>query len=321
MIRLLDCTLRDGGYQNDWIFGKNNIISYVDQLENTCVDIVECGYICEYASLNDDSTLFPSFDAVNNLFGIRNRKNLVAMINFGEFPLSRVPMQTDTCLGGIRLAFHRPDLNDALIYAKELRDKGFYVYLQPMITSRYSQKDFLELMDACNTVHPSLVYIVDSLGILWPSDVLRYAAWMNQNLEDSIGIGFHFHDSIGQASMNAHAVMSLNYCRTMILDTTMCGIGRGGGNLNVLHYLRLMDKYCNEYLEPILSSLDTSLERLIDRPCYERLIFCLTALHQCHPKYGKQIIQKNLSALEAHYFLSSIDPSKKMIFHEDCMHY
>lgn len=49
-IQLLDCTLRDGGYVNDWNFGHNNLISIFERLVNARIDIVEVGFIDERRS-------------------------------------------------------------------------------------------------------------------------------------------------------------------------------------------------------------------------------------------------------------------------------
>jgi 4-hydroxy 2-oxovalerate aldolase len=50
MIKILDCTLRDGGYINDFQFGKNAIAKIIWQLTKANIDIIECGFLedCDY---------------------------------------------------------------------------------------------------------------------------------------------------------------------------------------------------------------------------------------------------------------------------------
>lgn len=43
-IKLLDCTLRDGGYVNDWNFGHNNLVSIFERLVDANVDFIEVGF-------------------------------------------------------------------------------------------------------------------------------------------------------------------------------------------------------------------------------------------------------------------------------------
>ena len=44
-VQILDCTLRDGGYVNNWEFGRHAIASILDKLEAGGVEIVECGFL------------------------------------------------------------------------------------------------------------------------------------------------------------------------------------------------------------------------------------------------------------------------------------
>ena len=46
-IKLLDCTLRDGGYVNDWKFGHNNMVSIFERLVDANVDYIEIGFLDE----------------------------------------------------------------------------------------------------------------------------------------------------------------------------------------------------------------------------------------------------------------------------------
>lgn len=58
-IQLLDCTLRDGGYVNDWNFGHNNLISIFERLVNARIDIVEVGFIDERRKFDINRSILP----------------------------------------------------------------------------------------------------------------------------------------------------------------------------------------------------------------------------------------------------------------------
>ena len=49
-IKLLDCTLRDGGYINDWKFGYRTAKSIIQKLVDSNADYVEVGFLrnCSY---------------------------------------------------------------------------------------------------------------------------------------------------------------------------------------------------------------------------------------------------------------------------------
>lgn len=85
-IRLLDCTLRDGGYCNDWIFGKNNIHKIIKGLLEANIDIIECGYISQKKEFNIDRTQYTSFKQIGEYIPQnREGKIFVGMINYGEY--------------------------------------------------------------------------------------------------------------------------------------------------------------------------------------------------------------------------------------------
>lgn len=69
-INLLDCTLRDGGYVNDWKFGRNTIKGFCKKIAQTGVEICEVGFI-KGNSYSEDVSVFQIRIALNKLF-LRN---------------------------------------------------------------------------------------------------------------------------------------------------------------------------------------------------------------------------------------------------------
>ena len=79
-IRLLDCTLRDGGYINDWKFGKETISGILDRLALAEIDLIECGFITE-KTVNENYSLFADADVINGYVKQPSAKSMyVAMI-------------------------------------------------------------------------------------------------------------------------------------------------------------------------------------------------------------------------------------------------
>ena len=65
-VKLLDCTLRDGGYVNDWKFGHEGIKTILKKLERTGIEIIEVGFI-KGDSYDPDKTLFPDIESIKNV--------------------------------------------------------------------------------------------------------------------------------------------------------------------------------------------------------------------------------------------------------------
>ena len=82
---LLDCTLRDGGYINDWKFGKDNLINVFERVTDAGVDVIEIGFLDDRRVFDKDRSIMPNTDSVEKIYGKLNRKNtqVVGMIDFG----------------------------------------------------------------------------------------------------------------------------------------------------------------------------------------------------------------------------------------------
>ena len=57
-IQVLDCTLRDGGYCNQWKFGFVNTKKIVESLTNAGIDIIECGFLTNKVEYKQGITKF-----------------------------------------------------------------------------------------------------------------------------------------------------------------------------------------------------------------------------------------------------------------------
>ena len=87
-VQILDCTLRDGGYVNNWEFGRHAIASILDKLEAGGVEIVECGFLTSRPR-DEDCSLYGGPEAILPLLPQREpRAMFVAMIAMGEKELS-----------------------------------------------------------------------------------------------------------------------------------------------------------------------------------------------------------------------------------------
>ena len=100
-IKLLDCTLRDGGYVNNWEFGSDNIQWIISKLQKSNIDIIEIGYIRDYEKDSIEKTVFSSTLATNRILKSasfeRNANSLIsAMIDFGDCSIEQIANQNET---------------------------------------------------------------------------------------------------------------------------------------------------------------------------------------------------------------------------------
>ena len=85
-IKLLDCTLRDGGYINDWKFGNNNLVSIFERIADAGTDIIEIGFLDEKRPFDPDRSIMPDTGCVGKIYGKLNKKQtmVVGMIDYGK---------------------------------------------------------------------------------------------------------------------------------------------------------------------------------------------------------------------------------------------
>ena len=106
-VKILDCTLRDGGYVNEWMFGYDNIKKIISGLSSSGVDFIECGFMQDTNYCRDKSL----FEFLENLTEIIPpdvpREKIVAMIDYGEFDCEKLPQKTENSIFGFRIIFKK----------------------------------------------------------------------------------------------------------------------------------------------------------------------------------------------------------------------
>lgn len=299
-ICILDCTLRDGGYCNQWKFGYKNIRKIVNGLEDARVDIIELGFLTNRVEYNIDQTKFTDLNQVKKFIISNNKEMYVIMINYGEYFLEDIPLKCETIVDGIRVAFHKKDWQEAIKFCSELKKKGYLVFLQPMVSMLYSDTEFIELIKSSNIVEPYAFYIVDSFGSMKKKNVLHYFELVKKYLSDKIIIGFHAHNNLQSAYSNAMSLIEKTK-RALIVDTSVYGMGRGAGNLNTeLLVNDLNDEVGTNYdIKPLLRIMDEVLAHFYaEKPWGYSLPNYLSAVHIVHPNYASYLEEKKTLRME-----------------------
>ena len=170
-IKVCDCTLRDGGYINNWAFGEINIYSIIEKLQYSNLDIVEIGYIRDSVKYNQDITVFNSMENLNNFLSSSNYKKkdntlLAAMIDFGDCAYESICNKSEIGIDILRVTFKHHCMNDALTYIQHFQEKGYQLYIQPVSITSYTDDEFLNLIQKINKLKPAAMSIVDSYGVL-----------------------------------------------------------------------------------------------------------------------------------------------------------
>lgn len=296
-IQVLDCTLRDGGYINDWRFGKKTIASILDKLERAKIDIIECGFLTKMVT-DAECSLFENVSAITPLLPRRSRDAMyVAMIAIGEKELhpSELTEYDGSSIDGIRLTFHKEEIDMAIEWADIIMGKGYEVFMQPVGTFFYSDMELLQLVERMNRLRPFAFYIVDTLGSMYRNDVSHRFYLIDKNMHPAIRLGFHGHNNLQLAFSNAQVLGKIQTKRTLILDSSVYGMGRGAGNLPT----ELITQYINRNIASrydvtmVMDIYDEYISAI--RREYEwgyTMPYHIAASNVCHPNYASYLINR-----------------------------
>lgn len=315
-VKILDCTLRDGGYCNQWDFGLQNARKIVNGLIQANVDIIECGILCEGKFL-DGKTKFGDIAHINKILPANRENHLfVCLMNYGEYDVDNLPECCNDSVEGIRVAFHKNDMEKALDLCKKIKQKGYWIFIQPMVSLEYSDEEFIKLIHKANELEPYAFYIVDSFGRMTRKDIVRLFYLVEHNLDRKIMIGFHGHNNLQLAFSNAQALVDINTKRMLIIDSCIMGMGRGAGNLNTELFIDYINEDGKYIVEPILKVIDDVINIFhIKKSWGFSLPNYLSAIHNVHPNYASFLSEKNtLTVQNINEILTLIQQNKKATF-------
>lgn len=273
-IQLLDATLRDGGqglednFRNavsERAFGAEGIAEIVRLQTETDIDIIELGAM---GPSEDDRSRFSIYQGVEELSRIqpreRNRKQLYVGLYIGpDTPVADIPDWNPDLVDGVRVILRYSELKKSIGYCAALAAKGYKMFVQPMLTMRYTKQELDYVIDASNEMGAYALYFVDSYGYMDTGDVKRLFGYYDARLDDGIRIGFHAHNNMNSAYANACCFADIETGRARIVDACATGMGQGAGNLQTELFVPFLNgRFGKSYrLDPVLDICDL-LEKL-----------------------------------------------------------
>lgn len=268
-VKLLDATLRDGGQGLDDLFNNGFSEKYyteevkhrvIDLLGDSGVDIIELGAM---GPSKDDKSKFAIYQNVEDLSKYlpekRDPKKLYIGLYIGpDTDVDKIPDWNPSLVKGIRVILRYSELRKSLDYCAALVKKGYTVFVQPMLTMRYSNDELDLVLGMTNDMGAYACYFVDSYGYMEPKDIQRLFAYFDKGLNKNVKIGFHAHNNMNLAYSNVISFINTETDRELLVDACATGMGQGAGNLQT----ELIVPYLNEHFgkhynyEPILEICD-----------------------------------------------------------------
>ena len=221
---ILDATLRDGGYLNNWEFSAEQIVGTVEALETVGVDIVEIGY------LNDHPEKGLGFscpvDLLTKLQAMVQKVKLAGMVSPKTIAPREVLQKRQGLIDMIRIPLDLTSLEAGIAVAKVAKELGYMVSLNFISITGFGEEELLSAIRYAVSRHVAhCIYIADSRGTIMSSELSSLIYKIKKFWNGPLG--FHGHDNIGFALENTLAAISAG---CTLVDGTVDGAGLGGGN-------------------------------------------------------------------------------------------
>jgi len=296
--KVLDCTLRDGGYYVDWDFDEELVRKYLAAVVTAKIDIIEIGFrfispdkfLGAFAFSTDEylcsvnlpkhvsiAVMVNASELINHKDGVNNAINNLFLHNKNS------PVDI------VRVAVKANDIDACREIAEVLDVLGYRVFINLMQVDKLEENELLDIakkIECWSTVE--VFYFADSFGSMDAESVKSTISVIRQGWSGSIGI--HTHDNKGLALSNSLVALKNG---VQHLDATLSGMGRGAGNAKTEYMLVELVKlkyepYFPDALFPLVIKEFNELQ--LQYNWGGNIYYYLSAIHNIHPTYIQEML-------------------------------
>jgi len=232
-LKVLDCTIRDGGLVNDHQFDDE----FVGAVYRACVaagiDYMEVGYKADKKLFAKDQ--FGAWkhcdeDDIRRVVGDNDTElKLTAMADAGKCDWHNdIPRKQDSVLDVIRVAFYVHQVSEAVDMIQDAFQKGFEVTANLMAVSTAQEAEIDQALEVLAETPASTIVVVDSFGSLYAEQVeMLVKKYLGCAKATGKEVGMHAHNN--QQLAFANTIEAIIHGANRV-DASMAGLGRGAGN-------------------------------------------------------------------------------------------
>ena len=288
-IYLLDCTIRDGGFINNWNYSIEEVVNYYQIISDSGIDFFECGFM--FTDTNDTNIKNGLWYNVTPELINKLKESvsggckisimiLIENINKLTYKIEGLDM--------IRILINLKKTTiskDYIQHFKRLYNLGYIITINIAYIDILSTTEIEKLFElSCNYI--SCIYIADTFGSLTEYTLSKI---IKKFYNKFTNIGFHGHNNL---NLGVNNTLSAIDSGVKYVDCTISGIGRGGGNTStelLLLHLNNKDNFKKYKLEPILTYLDKIL--LYDDKL--KIVYTISGIKKIHPDTALNIFNNN----------------------------
>jgi 4-hydroxy 2-oxovalerate aldolase len=297
MFKILDCTLRDGGYYNHWDFSPEVVQAYIHAMVAAKIDYVELGLrnFAQQGFLG--AFAYTSEDFLNRLdlpdgptYGVMvDAKTILSSdLSIEEAIDDLFVNSSESKINLVRVAAHFHEVEHSGAIIKALKEKGYIVGYNLMQAGGKPCKLIAEMANIAQSWHAlDVLYFADSLGNMDSDEVKRIVTALRQHWQGDLGI--HTHNNMAKALDNCLTARSVG---VKWLDSTITGMGRGAGNAQTENLLAVISQENDRYCAPPVYELAIRHFESMQRKCGwgSNLLYFLGAQNKLHPTYIQNLL-------------------------------
>lgn len=284
-IKVLDCTIRDGGLINNHDFDTRFVRQVYKAISEAGVDYMEIGY-------KNSKRLFSSKefgrwkfcddqDIKNVIDGIKSETKISVMVDVDRVDIADIKERKDSPVDMIRVASYVKDIDKAIFLVNHFADKGYETTVNIMAVSRALDNELTEALEQLEKESKAdVVYIVDSFGALY-QETTEFLIKKAKSILKTKEVGIHAHNNQQLAFSNTieAIIHNANY-----LDATVYGLGRAAGNCPLELLLGFL-KNPKFDIRPVLDLISTEFIPLREKMEWGYIIpYAITGILDEHPR-------------------------------------
>ncbi len=284
-IKVLDCTIRDGGLINNHDFDLRFVRQVYKALSEAGVDYMEIGYKNSKKLFSPKEYGIWKFcdeeDIKKVVDGIDSKTKISVMVDVDRVDLEDILPRKDSLISMVRVAAYVKDIDKAIFMVNHLADKGYETTVNIMAISRALDNELTEALEQLEKeCKADVIYIVDSFGALY-QETTEFLIKKAKSIIKTKEIGIHAHNNQQLAFGNTieAIIHNANY-----VDATVYGLGRAAGNCPlelVLGFLK-NPKYD---IRPVLDLISKEFIPLREKMEWGYIIpYAITGILDEHPR-------------------------------------
>lgn len=304
-IRILDCTIRDGGLMNDHRFSTEMVKDVFEALAEAGVDYAELGYKCDKAQFSADDFGPWKFCDEESLREVAREcgTKVSVMADVGRTDMNTILPKKDSIVSMYRVATYAKEIDKAIAMATQFKDLGYEVCVNIMAVSHVLEPDLDEALEQLSHIDLEAVYLVDSFGYLY-SEQVHYLAekYLKALPGKQIGIHCHNNQQLAFANTVEGIIKGINF-----LDGSIFGMGRAAGNCTTELLLGFL-KNPKYDIRPVLDIIQKYfLDMHRDLEWGYQMPYMITGILNRHPRSAMAYMKNSNGAKFSDYYNAQVD--------------